>query len=144
MKNIFKLAVLVNCALIALPIGARCSCLADTARCKPVTDSTSNAVYYLLVDSMPEYPGGEAEMLKFLSTNLNYPPEIEACCKVVVEFIIDPNGEMKDLKIKKGLENRLDNETLRVFQLMPAWKPGKCNGKPVPIKYVVPLNIELE
>lgn len=144
MKTVFNVTVLAIFAIIVLPIGAWGNCLADTAKCKPVVDSVSNTAYYLTVDSMPEYPGGPSEMLKFIYSNFNYPPETEACCTVVVEFIIDPNGEMKDLKIKRRLEKRLDDETLRVFQLMPVWKPGKCDGRPVPVKYVVPLKIALE
>jgi Gram-negative bacterial TonB protein C-terminal len=115
----------------------------DSTKCNPFIDSISKMECYWVVDSMPEYPGGQNEMLRFFITNFNYPNEIDACCKVTVEFIIDSIGEMVQLRIFRGLQADFDNETLRVMRLMPKWRPGKCNGKPVSVKFHIFWNVEL-
>ena len=116
----------------------------DSIKYKSQIDSISKKEFYLLVDSMPEYPGGQSEMLKFFVTNFKYPAEIDACCKVIVEFIVDTTGQMTDLKIIRNLQKDFDNETLRVLSLMPKWKPGKLNGRAVNVKIIFPLNISLQ
>jgi len=93
---------------------------------------------------MPEYPGGQVEMHKFFIKNFNYPSEIDACCKVIVEFIVDSTGKMTSLRIVRSLQKDFDNETLRVMKLMPKWKPGKLNGKAVNVKIIIPWNISLQ
>jgi hypothetical protein len=120
------------------------NCQTDSIKYKLQIDSISNKEFYFLVDSMPEYPGGQSEMLKFFVTNFKYPVEIDACCKVIVEFIVDSTGQMTDLKIIRNLQKDFDNETLRVMKLMPKWKLGKLNGKPVNVKIIIPWNISLQ
>ena len=141
---ILKLKYTLSVVYIMLLASTQAYCFnhsSDTIKCKPFIDSVSMTEYYMVVDSMPEYPGGEAEMHRFFTNNFRYPPDNDACCKVIVEFIIDQSGFMKDLKIKKGLEAYFDNETLRVMRLMPRWKPGKCNGIPVSVKFFIPWNV---
>jgi len=116
----------------------------DTTISKSCIDSISKKEFYFLVDSMPEYPGGQLEMHRFFISNFNYPAEIDACCKVIVEFIVDTTGQMTNFKIVKSLQKDFDNETLRVLKLMPKWKPGKLIGKPVNVKITFPLNISLQ
>lgn len=116
----------------------------DSIEYKSQIDSISKKEFYLLVDSMPEYPGGQSEMLKFFVTNFKYPAEIDACCKVIVEFIVDTTGQMTDLRVIRNLQKDFDNETLRVMKLMPNWKAGKLNGKPVNVKIIIPWNISLQ
>ncbi|MFB6320820.1 energy transducer TonB [Saccharicrinis sp. FJH54] len=116
----------------------------DTLRCVPYTDSISKTEYYVFVDSMPHYPGGDGELIKFFMNNFQYPQEIDACCMIIIGFIIDAEGKMKDLKIIRSLQDDFDKEVLRVMRLMPDWKPGKCSGKPVPVKMTFPLNFKLQ
>ena len=116
----------------------------DSLNCRSYLDSISGSEYYILVDSMPVYPGGQSEMINFFMTNFNYPSDIDACCKVIVEFIVDINGEIRNLKIARGLADEFDNETLRVMRMMPKWKPGKCNGQVVPVRIVIPWDIRLQ
>ncbi len=115
----------------------------DSLTCKPIRDTTFNQEYYLYADSMPEYPGGQNEMLNYIASNFKYPEEIDVYGKVIVEFIIDQDGKMVNLKIKKGLQEDFDNEFLRVMKTMPDWKPGKCKGKSVNVKIFVPMNFKL-
>jgi periplasmic protein TonB len=116
----------------------------DTLRCIPYTDSISKTEYYVFVDSMPQYPGGQDEMINFFMSNFQYPQEIDACCRIVIGFIIDANGKMTDLKIIRSLQDVFDIESLRVMRLMPDWKPGKCNDKPVPVRMTFPISIKLQ
>ena len=116
----------------------------DSLFCKPIIDSVSQIEYYIVVDSMPEYPGGNKQMLNFLVENFKYPPEIDACCRIVVEYVIDTDGKMTNIKIIRGLQVDFDNETLRVMRVMPDWKPGKCDGKPVNVKMIFPWSISLQ
>lgn len=116
----------------------------DSIKYKSQVDSISDKEFYFLVDSMPEYPGGQSEMLKFFVTNFKYPAEIDACCKIIVEFIVDTTGQITDLKVIRNLQKDFDNETLRVIRLMPKWKPGKLNGRPVNVKIILPWNISLQ
>jgi protein TonB len=116
----------------------------DTSRCIPYIDSISKTEYYVFVDSMPQYPGGQSEMMKFFMSNFQYPQEIDACCRIVIGFTVDANGKMIDFKIIRSLQDDFDKEALRVMRLMSDWKPGKCNGKPVAVRMTFPISIELQ
>ncbi len=118
--------------------------LSDSTQYVPLIDSISKVEYYYIVDSMPEYPGGQNAMIKFFMNHFNYPPEMDVCCKIYTEFIIDTCGNMTHINILRGLQEDFDQETIRVLKLMPKWKPGKLNGKPVNIKYTFPVNITLQ
>jgi len=145
MNNALKnILLIVFISFLALENSKGATLKNDSLRCEIYIDSISKIEYYLYVDSMPEYPGGMKELLKFFMANFNYPNEIDACCKVIVEFIIDQSGEMQNIRIYKGLQEDFDNETLRIMRIMPKWRPGTCNGKPVPVKLYIPFNITLQ
>ena len=116
----------------------------DSLICKPIIDSLTQVEYFLFVDSMPEYPGGKAEMLSFFSKNFRYPTQEDIICKIFVEFIIDKKGKMTNLKIIRGFHEDFDNETLRIMRLMPDWKAGKCDGTNVNVKVILPWSIGLQ
>jgi protein TonB len=99
------------------------------------------------VEIMPEFPGGEAELMKFISKNVKYPKsaqkkKIEG--KVIVEFIIDTAGNAVDPKVVKSLSPELDAESLRIISIMPKWKPGTANGKKVRVMYRLPIKYRLK
>lgn len=99
------------------------------------------------IEVQPEFPGGNPALLKFLSDNLKY-PEIERGNniqgKTYVSFVIDKNGRVGNTEIVKGIMDgkRLDEEAIRVVKSMPYWKPGRQNGKPVRVKYVLPIQFK--
>ena len=109
-----------------------------------VKNNPAELEFYYIVEEMPEYPGGEKEMFNFIFSNFNYPEGVNACCKITIEFIVDKDGGIKNIKIVKGLEKMFDEEMLRVFNLMPKWKPGRQRGKAVPVKMKYPINISLK
>lgn len=97
---------------------------------------------FTMVETMPEFPGGEAALRKFLADNIRYPTlaqENGIQGKVVVEFIIGKDGGVYDIAISRSVENSLDKEAQRVVGLMPKWIPGKKNGKTVKVKYFLPV-----
>ncbi|MBP7496945.1 MAG: TonB family protein [Bacteroidales bacterium] len=97
-------------------------------------------------EEMPQYPGGTEEMIKFIKNNLHYPEaaikqKIEG--KVYVKFVVDVTGELKDIKVKKGIGGGCDEEAVRVIKIMPKWKPGKQFGKIVAVNLVLPISFNL-
>ena len=100
-----------------------------------------------VVENMPEFPGGDAEMMKFLSTNIKYPAtalkdSIQG--RVVATFIVEKDGNVSSPKILKHVSDDLDAEAVRVIKLMPKWKPGKQSGKEVRVKYTIPVTFRLQ
>jgi protein TonB len=104
--------------------------------------STNDPVDIGGLDIMPEPYGGAAAWAKFLQKNLRY-PDTELQGRVVISFIIERDGKLTDLNIVKGVDNLLDREALRVLKLAPAWKPGQQNGKPVRVKYTIPIVFQM-
>ena len=102
---------------------------------------------YQVCEEMPEFPGGMAECMKYLSKNINYP---EDCKKegvqgrVIVQFVVDKDGSIKDPTIARGVHPSLDKEALRVLSSMPNWKPGKQKGEAVKVRYTIPVMFRLQ
>ena len=95
---------------------------------------------YVMVDEMPEFPGGVTAFREWIINNTKYPEKankIEG--KVYVSFFINSKGKAESPKIEKGLSAELDAEALKIVSQMPAWKPGKQNGIPVNVKYTTPI-----
>jgi tonB family C-terminal domain len=100
---------------------------------------------YDLVDEMPSFPGGPAELMKWLSSHVQY-PAIESCIqgRVIVAFIVEPDGSISNAKLVRSLDPSIDQEALRVVRQMPKWIPGKQNGVAVRVKYNVPVIFKLQ
>ncbi|MBR2457041.1 MAG: energy transducer TonB [Bacteroidaceae bacterium] len=102
---------------------------------------------FQVVEEMPEFPGGMAECMKFLSKNIKYPPisaENGIQGRVIVQFVVNQDGSIVDPVVVRGVDSHLDKEALRVIQMMPKWKPGKQRGKAVRVKYTVPVMFRLQ
>lgn len=101
--------------------------------------------FYVLEDK-PEFPGGEAALLKWIAQNTKYPEmakENGIQGRVFVGFVIDKAGKVTEVKILRGVDPYLDKEALRVVNNMPSWSPGKQRGKPVKVSYQVPIKFTL-
>ncbi len=101
-----------------------------------------NDTIYTYPTDMPTFPGGREALNKFISDNLKYDPKLKSLGvegTVFVGFIVKKDGTLTDIKIEKGVSPALDAEALRVSRAMPAWVPGKNNGKAVMTKYTVPF-----
>ena len=96
---------------------------------------------------MPQFPGGDQAMMKFVSENVQYPEEAkekEISGRVMVGFIVEKDGSISDVKVVKGIGGGCDEEAVRVVKAMPKWKPGKEKGKPVRVSYIMPIFFKLQ
>ena len=101
-----------------------------------------DSVIYDLCEEMPEVPGGEGKLLQFIAENVRLPKcvkEGKVKGRSIVEFVIEKDGTVSDFKIVRSLHKDCDAEAIRVLKTMPRWKPGRQKGKPVRVKYIVPV-----
>lgn len=99
------------------------------------------------VEQMPQFPGGETAMFKYLSEHIVYPPmaqENNVQGRVVVQFVIKKDGSIGDVKVVRGKDPDLDREAVRVVKTFPKFTPGKMNGQPVNVWYTLPINFKLQ
>ena len=102
---------------------------------------------FMVVEQMPEFPGGMAELMKFLSKNIKYPTiaqENGIQGRVIVQFVVNQDGSIVDPVVMRSVDPYLDKEALRVISSMPKWKPGMQRGKAVRVKYTVPVTFRLQ
>ncbi len=114
---------------------------------KGAETSLSDEIAFYIVEKMPEYPGGEMELKKFIAQNVKYPSEAQELGvqgKVYVTFIVGKDGIVKDIKIARGVHESIDDEAIRVVGLMPKWEPGMQSGEYVNVNYTIPINFVLE
>lgn len=110
-------------------------------------EEPEEAEIFMVVEEMPEFPGGMAECLKFLGKNIKYPTiaqENGVQGRVIVQFVVNQDGSIVDPVVVRSVDPYLDKEALRVIKTMPKWKPGKQRGKPVRVKYTVPVTFKLQ
>lgn len=99
------------------------------------------------VEQMPSFPGGQEEMMKYLSKNTQYPQtaaENGIQGTVFVQFVVDKNGRITDVKVIRGVDPELDKEAVRVAKSMPSWLPGKQNGEAVRVAFTMPVKFVLQ
>ena len=100
-----------------------------------------------VVEQMPQFPNGAAALMKFLSENVRYPEEAHKAGvqgRVIANFVVEKDGSITNAKVFKSVSPELDAEALRVICSMPNWTPGMHNGKPVRVKYTIPINFKLQ
>ncbi len=130
MKKLFLVITAIVFAVAMMPCAARQG--ADT-RAKEVLDRC---------EEMPEFPGGEIALFKFIQENLRYPAAAMADSvqgRVIVQFVVDATGKIASPKVVRSLSAECDAEVLRVVRLMPKWNPGKQEGKNVDVRYTLPV-----
>jgi len=101
---------------------------------------------FMVVEDSPEFPGGVQALLDYLRKNIKYPAicrENNIQGRVLVSFVVNKDGAIVEPEIVKSVNPSLDKEALRVISGMPNWTPGKQRGKPVRVKYTVPVNFRL-
>ena len=100
-----------------------------------------------VVDVMPQYPGGDHELLKFIAQSIKYPTDAQEAGvqgRVICSFVVDKKGNIVEPKIIRGIDPSLDAEALRVIGMMPRWTPGRQDGKAVRVLYTVPITFRLQ
>jgi periplasmic protein TonB len=102
---------------------------------------------FLIVEEMPEFPGGNEALQKYLGSSVKYPSiaqENGIQGKVYIQFVINTKGDVTNAVVLRGVDPSLDKEALRVVQAMPKWKPGQQRNRPVRVSYTVPINFVLQ
>lgn len=100
-----------------------------------------------MVEQKPTFPGGDSEMYKWLGNNIVYPPaasEEGVSGKVTVQFVVEKDGSITNVKVVRGKHPALDQEAVRVVKKMPKWVPGRNNGAPVRVIYMLPVTFKLQ
>ena len=113
----------------------------------PVEDEEEEVIF-MVVETMPEFPGGQQALFKYIEEEKKYPliaKENGIQGRVICQFVVNKDGSIVDvIAIRSSGEPSLDKEAIRVIKSMPKWKPGKQRGKPVRVKYTVPVNFRLQ
>ena|ERR1041385_5558892 len=141
-----KLSIIFSLLLIAVTFSfAQTTTPAKTQATKTDVKTEAGPVY-TKVDHMPSFPGGEEELARFFSKNIQYPKEaldnkIEGT--VYVTFVVDINGKISNVQMLKRMAYGMDQEAMRVVKLMPDWTPGHQDGKPVPVQVTIPVKFSL-
>ena len=118
----------------------------DTDEDEIVEIEEDDEEFFMVVENMPEFPGGDLGLMKFIQKNVRYPAiakEYNITGKVYVSFIVDKLGSVTNVKIVRGVDKNLDAEALRVVSLLPKYKPGKQRGKAVRVMFTIPINFTL-
>jgi hypothetical protein len=112
-----------------------------------VSEAQEKNNVYCYVEKMPFFPGGEDALIKFVQDNITYPNSAKddnVSGKVFLQFIVDSIGKAVDPRIMRGVRTDLDTTCLGLIRKMPLWKPGRQNGKPVNVYFVLPIIFVLE
>jgi protein TonB len=133
MKKLLTISTVILLALTAVNL-------------KSVAQDSSEKIY-VVVDQQPQFKGGEKARAKYLVNEIQYPEEaakqgIDGV--VFVQFIVENDGTVTNIKIKRGVNELLDAEAIRVVQNMPNWTPGMQNGKPVRVMVTMPIRFKLD
>ena len=121
--------------------------LAPTTVIRTVTvQKPDNDSVYQIVEEMPQFPGGEQAMMKYIAENVKYPEDAKEknqSGRVFLSFVVEKDGRVDDVKVLKSVCESVDKEAVRVVKAMPNWKPGKQKGKPVRVSYCLPITFKL-
>lgn len=111
----------------------------------PATESSSqttvldkSAPIYRSVEQMPQFPGGVAALLTYIRNHINY-PDCNVQGKVVLQFVVETDGSVGEVKVVRSITPDLDSEAIRVVKTLPKFTPGRQNGQPVRVWYTLPV-----
>ncbi len=102
---------------------------------------------FVIAENMPEFPGGDVELFRWISKNIKYPviaQENGIMGKVYLNFVVNKHGDIENVTISRGVDPSLDKEAIRVVKKMPRWKPGLQRNKPVNVSFFLPINFQLQ
>ena len=102
---------------------------------------------FVVVEDQPEFPGGPEALMKFIGENVKYPKEAQENGiqgRVIVNFVVNKDGSLSDMKVVRGQDASLDAEAIRIISTMPKWKPGMQRGEAVNVRFTLPITFRLE
>jgi protein TonB len=110
-------------------------------------EAIEEEMVFVVVESMPEFPGGDAARIAYLNDNMEYPVmarESGIQGRVFVTFVVEKDGSITDVRVLRGIGGGCDEEALRVVKNMPRWMPGKQRNVPVRVQFNMPINFILK
>ena len=113
----------------------------------PPPPPSSDDDIFMVVEKMPQYPGGESELINYVSQSIKYPVEAQKSGiqgRVICQFVIGRDGAISDVKVVRSVDPNLDAEAVRVINAMPNWQPGEQRGQKVNVEYTLPINFRLQ
>lgn len=129
-----------------LPVSSNSIFIRDSADIRKEQDTLTTKVY-TFAEQMPQYPGGETEMMKFISENLKVPQEfVESGLqgRVVLRFIVTETGQIENIRVMKTPDSLFSQAHVDVIKAMPRWEPGKQDGEAVSVYYTLPLSLHFK
>ncbi|HPR29261.1 MAG TPA: TonB family protein, partial [Chitinophagales bacterium] len=111
------------------------------------TPASESDAIFITVEVMPQYPGGDKAMQEFIRKELRYPAAAKDASiqgTVYVNFVVDATGEVGNIKLIRGIGGGCDEEAMKMVSKMPRWKPGRQNGKNVPVSMTIPVQFKLQ
>jgi len=102
---------------------------------------------FTFVEEYPEFPGGEKALYEYIKNNIRYPEVARTSGitgTVYVQFVVEKDGSISDVKVLRGIGGGCDEEAVRVVKSMPKWKPGKQRGQPVRVYYTLPIDFKIK
>lgn len=134
---------------ISGPAGAHAGPVMSAGVGGPVAteEASDEGEVFQVVEQMPEFPGGMDALMSYLGKNIHYPAQAQENNiqgRVIINFTVNKDGSIVDPEIKKSLDPSCDKEAMRVIKAMPKWKPGRQHGKPVRVRYTVPVLFRLQ
>ena len=106
----------------------------------------NNDTVYQIVEEMPQFPGGEQAMMKFIAENVKYPEKAKeegVMGRVFIGFVVERDGSVNEVRVLRGIGGGCDEEAVRVISAMPKWKPGMQDGKAVRVRYQIPIHFKI-
>ena len=133
--------------LIMMSLMAICCLTTVLAQKTVVSQKDQKEDPFNVVEDMPAFPGGMEAMIQFISSNIKYPADVKkqkVDGRVLVNFVVEKDGSITEVKVIKPAFPSLDAEAVRVVKAMPKWKPGYQNGKAVRVQFTMPINFSLK
>jgi len=102
-------------------------------------------VIFMVVEKMPEFPGGQLAMMRFINENIHR-PVVGHCFggRVIVQFVVEKDGSITNIEVVRGVDPSLDREAIRIVESMPNWIPGEQRGEKVRVKFILPVIFRLQ
>ena len=128
-KRIYMRYIIIICCLLSL----------TAFSCSGQTDKV-----YVSVEQMPQYPGGDTEMMKYLMSNITYPiadTEEGLNSRIIARFIVTSEGKIRNVEVIRPFQKEFDARVIQIIESIPDWIPGKQNGKAVDCYYTLPMTI---
>jgi len=149
MRTIYLFLCLAICTAFFSKVSAQDTIpeiIQDTVFNNNIKNAEDDPVF-MFVEKPPQFPGGEKARFQFISDNIKYPQiarEKGIQGTVYISFIIEPDGTITNIKVRKGIGGGCDEECVRIVKMMPPWEPGTQRGKPVRVSFNMPIKFTLD